>query len=94
MGFSAGSEYGLLPYYLTRIFGMKSFGVIYGIVFAVATLANGIGPATMGLTFDRTGSYSGALLAFEIVTLVSALLMFAAIRQYAFHPDGKPLEAR
>jgi len=92
IGLAAGSEYGLLPYYLTRLFGLRSFGQLYGLVYAAAAVANGLGPVLMGLTFDRFHSYDSAFLVFEVGLTVSVLCGFA-IRSFAFTPEGGPMRA-
>lgn len=90
IGLAAGSEYGLLPYYLTRLFGLRSFGQLYGVVYASAAVANGIGPVLMGTTFDRFGSYGNVLILFEFALVLSIVLMFA-VRSFKFTPEGVPM---
>ncbi len=92
IGLAAGSEYGLLPYYLTRLFGLRSFGQLYGAVYSSAAVASGIGPVLMGTTFDRFGSYGFALIIFEIAIALSILFMFA-VRSFKFTPEGMPMSA-
>ncbi len=48
MGLGAGSEYGLLPYFITRFFGLKTFGQLYGIIYASSSVSFGFGPVFMG----------------------------------------------
>ena len=91
IGLAAGSEYGLLPYYLTRLFGIRSFGTLYGCVYASAAIANGVGPVIMGTTFDSLGSYDSAFVAFEAAVAASVAAMFA-IRAFVYRPDGAGIE--
>jgi len=44
LGLGAGSEYGVLPYMLTRYFGLKAFGTLYASIYAAAAIGTGVGP--------------------------------------------------
>lgn len=81
-GFGIGSEYSLIPYYLTRYFGVGSFGKLYGAIYASASIGGGLGPYVMGLTFDRVGSYHLAMGVFEIglLTAIGLMLLLPAYR--------------
>jgi len=83
MGLGAGCEYVILPYFATRFFGLKSFSAIYGALFSAAWIAGGIGPLTMGWSFDTLGSYSAALMAFQCA-LVVAIVLVATLPRYRF----------
>ncbi len=86
-GFGAGSEYGLLPYFVTRFFGLRSFGLLYGVIYGASAIATGLGPFIMGRTFDVTGSYSPALFGFE-AAMVATLIMLVYLPRYVYAPDG------
>lgn len=88
VGAGAGSEYGLLPYMLTRFFGLRAFGTLYGLIYAVSAIGTGIGPFGMGLAFDLTQSYGRALLIFEAATLVIIALLWR-LPPYAFTAGGE-----
>jgi len=90
VGFGAGSEYGLLPYFLTRLFGLRSFGQIYGVVYSVSAVSYGLGPYVMGWTFDHLRSYFAAYIVFELSLLVG-LGLLATLRTYVYSPDGKEI---
>ena len=64
MGLGQGAEFDILPYAISRYFGLRAFGAIYSSIFAAVTLGGAIGPFVMGMSFDATGSYSVALLSF------------------------------
>lgn len=82
-GFGMGAEYSLLPYYIGRYFGVRAFGQLYGGIYAVASIAGGLGPFVMGRTFESTRSYGGALKGFE-AGMVLAILCVASLRQYVY----------
>lgn len=57
MGFGLGAEYGVLPYFLSRYFGLRDYGAISGVVYGVIMLALGATPVMMDLVYDATGAY-------------------------------------
>lgn len=87
IGASAGSEYGLLPYMVTRYFGQRSFGQLYGLIYAAAAMGTGIGPYAMGAAYDLTGSYDDALLTFGCA-VIAVIVLFARLPRYTFAPSG------
>ena len=60
-GFSLGAEVDIVGYLVSRYFGLHRYGEIYGCIFAIFTIGSGLGPYLMGLSFDKTHSYSAAL---------------------------------
>jgi cyanate permease len=72
-----------MAYLTSRYFGLRSFGAIYGVVFAGFGLAAGLGAYLMGAGFDATGSYALPLTLFSIATLVGAVLMLR-LRPYRY----------
>ena len=75
VGLGLGAEVDLIAYLVSRYFGLRDFGKVYSSAFAAFVLAGALGPLLMGSSFDRTGSYRGALIAFLAATLVAAVLM-------------------
>lgn len=63
MGLGLGTEYGVLPYFLSRYFGVRHYGAISGTVYGVIVLIQGVTPFLMDLVFDLTGSYHAAIVA-------------------------------
>jgi MFS family permease len=78
MGLSLGAEFGLLPYAISRYFGLKDFGQILGIIYSMVALASGFLPVLMDVVFDLTDSYNiaifGAALGMLIGTVMIGLL--------------------
>jgi MFS family permease len=75
VGLGMGAEADIIAYLTSRYFGLRSFGVIYGFLFATFTLAGALGPVLMGVGFDRSGSYRAPLLFFLAATLVATALL-------------------
>ena len=74
-GLSLGGMAALEPLLVGRYFGLASFGKIIGSFWAVTTVGWAAGPTITGYIFDITGSYTPALLAFIITSLLAAALM-------------------
>jgi MFS family permease len=74
-GLGVGAEFDIIAYMVSRYFGLRAFGEIYGYVFAAFALGGVIGPPLMGIGFDSTGSYSPVLGGFVVATLMAAGLM-------------------
>jgi predicted MFS family arabinose efflux permease len=74
-GFGLGAEGDVMAYLTTRYFGLRSFGEIYGFIFAGFVLAGGLGAFLMGAAFDARGSYALPLVSFCIVAFIGAGLM-------------------
>ena len=51
---------------VSRYFGLRAYGEIYGCMFAIFTVGTGLGPVLMGLSFDETRSYKVALAVFGV----------------------------
>ncbi|MBI3249622.1 MAG: MFS transporter [Deltaproteobacteria bacterium] len=75
IGLGVGAETDLMPYVVSRYFGLRAFGEIYGCVVTAWGLGGVTGPFLMGVGFDSTGSYSAVLVAFMAATLFAAGLM-------------------
>ena len=75
MGLGLGTEYGVLPYFLSRYFGVRHYGAISGVTYGVIVLTQGITPFLMDLVFDLNGSYDAAIIVIGAGLLGGALLI-------------------
>jgi MFS family permease len=75
LGFGIGAESGIGPYFFSRYFGSRSFGTIYGLLVSLLAISSGLGPMLLGLTFDKTGSYSSGLSIAEVGLAVGIVLV-------------------
>jgi predicted MFS family arabinose efflux permease len=71
----AGSADGIIPYLVSRTFGLERFGETYGMVVGVNILGWVGGPLFMGLVYDATGSYRGILAVGTVAISTAAALM-------------------
>lgn len=84
LGFSTGAEFDLVPYIVTRYFGMRRYGQIYALQWVGWTASSGIAPAIFGYAFDLWGNYAPALYAGMVCFLVAPLLLLAMGRYPRF----------
>jgi MFS family permease len=85
IGLGMGAEVDIIAYLVSRYFGLRAFGEVYGYAFASYVLAGALGPWLMGLGFDRSGSYGSVLVGFLVATLLAVVLM-TRLGPYRFHP--------
>lgn len=62
MGLGLGGEVGQNAYLVSRYFGLKAFGTIYGLTFAASSIGNGVGTILLGYLRDLNGNYDGSRL--------------------------------
>jgi MFS family permease len=75
VGLGIGAEVDIIGYLTTRYFGLRSFGEVFGWLWTVFGISGGLGAYLMGAGFDKTGSYTVALVGFFFAALLSTLLM-------------------
>lgn len=75
VGLGIGAEVDIVAYLTSRYFGLRSYGAIFGSIWAVFGLSGGLGAYLMGVGFDKTGSYVVPLSGFFCAALVAALLI-------------------
>lgn len=61
LGFAAGAEIDFLSFFAARHFGMRAYARIYGWLFALFSLGNGIGAPLVGAIYDIHGGYQVAI---------------------------------
>ena len=93
VGLGQGAEFDILPYAISRYFGLRVFGEIYGYTFASVTLGAAVGPLVMGVSFDATGSYSLALISFAVASFTAAGLMLGLGPYRVWEPVAEPVIA-
>ena len=59
-----------------RYFGTRAYATLYGVLYSAWTLGSGFGPKLTALVFERTGSYSPALMASAVFMTLSCLLLW------------------
>jgi cyanate permease len=84
-GIAQGAQIGLLPFFASRYFGLRSIGAISGVMFGFFFAGLGIGPYISGACFDFWHSYVPALAAY-VVVLASTSLLFIPLGPYPYAP--------
>jgi MFS family permease len=93
LGLASGTEIDMIGFLTSRYFGMKRFGQLYGYLFAFFVVGSAIGPAMMGLSFERLHSYQPALWTFGAFMIVASAAILG-LGPYRYPPEGKtPAEA-
>jgi len=86
IGLAIGAEVDMLGFFVSRYFGRRSFGTLYGLIFAAFTIGIGVGPAILGFGYDHFHSYDQVLRVF-VAMLVVAALLFLPLGKYNY-PKG------
>jgi MFS family permease len=83
IGLAAGAEVDMIGFFVSRYYGLRRFGQIYGVLFAVFTIGAGLGPLLMGASHTKFGSYDFGLLGCG-AALAAAALCVLAVGAYRF----------
>jgi MFS family permease len=73
IGVGAGVEYTVLPFLLSRYFGLREFGAISGVAYSGTLLFGALAPLFLNGVFDLTGRYDAA-----IYTIIGVLIYSSA----------------
>ncbi len=77
IGLQQGSEIDLLAFFVSRTFGLKSYGAIYGAIATAGALSTATGLVLFGKMHDLTKSYDIALTVGAVAFLLGAAAFFA-----------------
>jgi MFS family permease len=80
IGFGAGVDYCVLPYLLSRYFGLKELGAISGIAYSGTLLFGALAPLFLNSVFDLSGSYDAA------VYTIAGILLYSSLAILTFGP--------
>jgi MFS family permease len=83
VGLGLGAEFDLLGYLLSKLFGFRSFGILYGVILACLNVSGGGGQQIVSWAFGRFGSYTSGMMIIDgglIVAVVLALLLDRPLR--------------
>jgi MFS family permease len=84
-GAGIGGEIDLMAFFISRYFGLKAYGRIYGLIFMVFNIGTGMGPALSGRAFDRYHSYWQIFMVYEVALALSCLLL-VGLGKYVYPP--------
>ncbi|MFV3073643.1 MFS transporter [Niveispirillum fermenti] len=89
IGFAAGVEYDIMAFLVSRYYGMKAYGAIYGMMYGFFALGAGFGPWAFGRIFVQTGSYDIGLIYGGVGFVFGAALLLTLGR----YPSAESLRA-
>jgi MFS family permease len=75
IGMTGGAEVDVIAYMISRYFGLRRFGQIYGYQFGVFLVGAGLGPMLMGAAHTRLDSYDLPFQVFGVLLVLASLLM-------------------
>jgi OFA family oxalate/formate antiporter-like MFS transporter len=78
VGLSQGAEGDMLAFFTARYFGLKAFGVIFGILGMCFGVAVAIGGVAGGMLFDRVGDYHLNLELGSVLSAAAAISLLAS----------------
>lgn len=82
-GIGMGAEFDVIPFLVTRYFGLKNFGLIYGINISTFSIGTGAGPTIMGIGFDKYGNYEISIM-IAMGCLIVGSLLISQLGKYRF----------
>lgn len=85
VGFTIGNIYMMQSLLVSELFGMVSFGTVFGLIGVASQTGSGLGPLAVGWLEDRTGGYSTPF-------TVTAALTFVAAACIAFARPPRPVD--
>ncbi|WP_161630988.1 MFS transporter [Niveispirillum irakense] len=89
IGFAAGVEYDIMAFLVSRYYGMKAYGAIYGLMYGFFALGAGFGPWAFGRIFVETGTYDAGLIWGGVGFVFGATLLLTLGR----YPNPDSLQA-
>jgi MFS family permease len=92
IGLLIGAEFDVMAFLVSRYFGIRAFGVLYGFMLMFVEAANAVGMLLMGWCFQLKHSYVPMLCIFEVVLVIAIVLMFS-MGPYRYPAPSKQREA-
>ncbi|MXP24977.1 MFS transporter [Altererythrobacter indicus] len=93
LGISLGCQFGSLPFFIARYFGLRHFGAILGVMYSAVIAAQGTTPVLLDMAFDTFHTYRPAIhIAMGIMAAGSMLLLL--LPAYRSKVDAKGLGVR
>jgi MFS family permease len=75
LGLGLGTEIDLIAFLVSRYFGQRAFGQIYGYCFMVFSFGSASGRFLGGWLYDLAGSYNPALIGASVALVIAAILV-------------------
>ena len=75
LGLGSGGNPNIIAYLISRYFGTRSYGELYGTIYGIHIIGSGISPLVLGLGYDMMGSYTGVLIAYAGLIIAAACML-------------------
>ena len=72
LGLGSGGNPNIIAYLISRYFGTRSYGELYGSIYGIHIIGSGLSPLVLGLGYDAMGSYTGVLVAYAGLIIAAA----------------------
>ena len=90
-GLGMGAEVESMGYMVSRYFGLRAFGVAYGVAFGAFMIAGSAGVLWMGAGYDRFHSYTVPLVSL-CAAVVLALVLLSRLGPYRYMAEPAPAQ--
>jgi len=91
-GFTIGNIYMMQSLLVGEIFGLVSFGAVFGLISLAGQAGSGIGPILVGFLEDRTGGYTTPFTVTAALTYLAAFVVLFARPERGAQPAASVLE--
>jgi cyanate permease len=89
VGLMIGGEMNILGFLIKRYFGERSFGALYGLIFAVFATGGALGPQLLAMSRSHLNTYAPGLAAIAVACLLVGLPFFW-LGPYQYPSPSKP----
>jgi MFS family permease len=76
LGFGLGTELDLMAFLVSRYFGQRAFGQLYGFCFMLFGFGSSAGRAAGGFVYDRAHSYTPGLIGAAVALVIAVVLIY------------------
>lgn len=92
IGIGSGAEFDVAAFLMSRYFGLRDYGRLFGVHLGLITLASTLAPWLFGQLYRSTGNYDAMLLVCGVIFLGGGLVLLALGRypQFAAVPTAVP----
>ncbi|MBL8628513.1 MAG: MFS transporter [Rhodospirillaceae bacterium] len=74
VGLAGGAEFDIAAYFVSRYFGRKHYGAVYGLLYTIFVIGSAVTPPIAGKVYDTFKTYDPALYGGIVLFFVAAIL--------------------
>jgi len=91
IGIGSGAEFDVAAFLMSRYFGLRDYGRLFGVHLGLITAASTLAPWLFGQLYRSTGNYDAMLVVCGVVFLGGGLVLLALGRYPRFAADPHPV---